>query len=369
MTAGMRLKSSPTSISTNLRYDSLTLMKTEAAVLREIGKPLSLEELEIPELQRGQVLVKILYSGVCGRQYNEWKGYYGEDKFLPHTFGHEGSAIVEKVGQDVETVKPGDYVVLTWIKGKGIDAAPCKYKNNKGETINSGQISAFSNYAVVSENRMVKVPKELPPDIAAPLGCAIPTGVGIVKNTLKAGKGSSIAIFGVGGIGQCAVIGARLAGCKKIIAVDIYDNKLELAKEFGATHIINSKKENPVSKIKELTDGKGTDFAVEATGVAKAMEQAYESVKAPGRVALTGNPRKGETITIDPYGLIYGKELMGTKIGETYRNEEIHEYAKMCINGELKLDKLITSKYGLSDINKAFDDLEKGKIARALVKF
>ena len=343
-------------------------MKTKAAVLRETGKELSIEELEIPELQHGQVLVKVLYSGLCGRQLNEIKGYYGADKYLPHTLGHEGSGIVEKIGPGVSTVKPGSYVVLTWIKGNGIDALPCKYKNNSGETINSGQISTFLQYAVISENRMVKVPKKLPSGVAAPLGCAIPTGVGIVKNTLKAEKGSSIAIFGVGGIGQCAVMGASISGCNPIIAVDIHDNKLELAKEFGATHAINSKKEDAVAKIKELTGGKGVDYAVEASGVPRVMEMAYESLKNPGVAALAGNVRKGEKISIDPYDLLFGKRIIGTQIGETYKSEEIPMYADLYLKGKLKLDKFITQKYALDEINKAFDDLDKGKIVRGLIE-
>ena len=368
MTAGMKSKSSLTSISTNLRYDSLTLMKTEAAVLREIGKPLSLEELEIPELQRGQVLVKILYSGMCGRQLNEIKGFYGEDKYLPHTLGHEGSGIVEKTGPEVSNVKKGDYVALTWIKGAGINAVPAKYTNGKGEIINSGQISTFGKYMVVAENRMAKIPKEVPPNLAPPLGCAIPTGVGIIKNTLQVGKGSSIAIFGVGGIGLSAVIGAGLAGCAKIIAVDIHESKLEIAKELGATHTINSKKEDAVAKVRELTGGKGADYSVEASSFPEVMEMAYNATAAPGKVALCGNIKKGQKISVDPHGLICGKILMGTDLARTYKNEEIPHYAKLYLEGKLKLEKLITHKYKLDDINKAFEDLEKGRIARGIIE-
>jgi len=344
-------------------------MKTKTAILREIGKDLVIEDLEIPELQEGQVLVKILCSGLCGRQLNEIKGYYGEDKYLPHALGHEGSGIVEKIGPGVTIVEPGDYVVLTWLKGKGINAAPCKYKNNKGEVINSGQISTFGQYSVISENRLAKVPKELPPELAPPLGCAIPTGVGIIKNTLKVEKGSTIAIFGVGGIGLCAVMGASIAECSTIIAVDIYDNKLEFAKELGATHTINSKNEDVVSKVKELTDGAGVDYSVEASGVAHVMEMAYESVKIPGKAVIAGNVKKGEKISIDPYDLLYGKKILGTSIGETYKNEEIPDYAELYLQGKLKLDKLVTHKYKFEDINKAFEDLDKGKIGRGIIVF
>ena len=162
---------------------------------------------------------------------------------------------------------------------------------------------------------------------------------------------------------------AALSGCSKIIAVDIHDNKLELAKEFGATHTINSSKGDAVAKIKELTEGKGVDYAVEASGVPRVMEMAYEATKIPGKTALAGNVRKGEKISIDPYGLLYDKQIMGTKIGETYKSEEIPEYAKLHLDGKVNLAKLISKKYQLSEINKAFEDMEKGMIARGLIEF
>ena len=342
-------------------------MKTKAAVLYEMGKELAIEELEIPELERGQVLVKVLYSGLCGSQLNEIRGRKGEDKYLPHTLGHEGSGIVIKIGTGVKGFKEGDYVVLTWLAGKGTGAPSCKYKKGS-QAINSGAISTFSEYAVISENRLVKISKKIPPDIAAVLGCAVPTGVGIVKNTLKPEKGSSIAIFGVGGIGLCAVIGAAFSGCGKIIAVDIYDSKLELAKELGATHVINSRNTDPCTKIKELTNNLGVNYAVEASGVAKVMEQAYESTSTPGKVALAGNVKKGDKISIDPYPLLFGKQLLGTSLGETHRAEDIPKYAQLYLDGNLKIDKLITHKYTLSEINKAFAELESGNMGRGLVR-
>jgi len=344
-------------------------MKTKAAVLREIGRELTIEELEVPPLEQGQVLVKVLYGGLCGRQLNEIKGYYGPDKYLPHTLGHEGSGIVQGIGPGVTSVVPGDYVILTWIKGKGINAPPCQYRNAGGQIVNSGQISTFCQYSVISENRMVKAPDSLPPAVAPPIGCAVPTGVGMVRNTLKVNRGSTIAVFGAGGVGLCAIIGASLEDCAKIIAVDLYDNKLALARELGATDTVNATDTDPVSTIKELTGGKGVNFAVEASGVPRAMEMAYAAVRAPGKVVLAGNVKKGETISIDPYDLLFDKRLIGTSMGDTYRNEEIPGYAEMYLRGKLKLDKLITHRYKFEDINKAFSDLEAGKVGRSVIEF
>ena len=159
-------------------------MKTKAAVLYETNKPLVIEEVEIPKLKDGQVLVKVLFSGVCGSQLNEIKGLKGEDKYLPHLLGHEGSGIVEEVGSKVTKVKKGDYVVLCWIKGSGLDAPSCQYTKDNIK-INSGAITTFNQYSIISENRLFKIPKEVPPYVAALLGCAIPTGAGIIKNEIR----------------------------------------------------------------------------------------------------------------------------------------------------------------------------------------
>jgi len=205
-------------------------METKAAVLYKINEPLVIETLRTPSLKEGQVLVKILYSGVCRSQLNEIKGLKGKDRFLPHLLGHEGSGIVEKIGGGVTKVKEGDYVVLSWIKGDGADIPSCQYYD--GDTmINSGAITTFSEYSVISENRIFKIPQKVPPDIAALLGCAIPTGAGIVKNTIKLKKRNTIAIFGIGGIGSSALLYAGSLGCSKIIAIDVSDFKLDFAKK------------------------------------------------------------------------------------------------------------------------------------------
>lgn len=342
-------------------------MKTKAAVLYEINRPLVIEELEIPPLKRGQVLVKVLYSGICHSQLNEIKGLKGEDKYLPHLLGHEGSGIIEEIGESVTKVKKGDYVVLTWIKGKGIDAGGSVYLKDNIK-INSGPIATFSEYSIISENRLVKIPKDVPTDVAALLGCAIPTGAGIVKNEINLKENDSLAIFGIGGIGSCALLYAKSLNCSTIIAVDIVDSKLEFAKEIGATHIINPRKENPIKKIKEITKGTGVDYAIECSGVKSAMEQAFESIKDKGKTIIAGNLKKGEKISIDPFELIKGKKIQGSWGGLTDPDIDIPYYIELYKKGLLNINALISDVISLDEINQGFKHLEEENKIRILIK-
>jgi len=340
-------------------------MKTKAAVLYQLGKPLIVEDLEIPELQEGQVLVEMLYSGLCHSQINEIDGMKGEDNFLPHLLGHEGSGIVREIGAGVNKVKEGDYVVLSWIKGSGKEVSNSKYQKN---TINSGAITTFNTYSVISENRLFKIPVEIPSKIAALLGCAIPTGAGIVKNEVKLNKEDAIAIFGVGGIGSCALLYASSRGASKIIAIDINDYKLDFAKKIGATHTINCLKENLAEKVKLITENEGVDFAIESSGVKTAMETAIDVIKNSGTVIIAGNLKKGEKIAIDPFELIKGKKIIGTWGGATNPDKDIPHYSEKYLEGKLPLEELITKIYSLEQINDAVQDLKEGKIIRGLIK-
>lgn len=217
-------------------------LKTIAAVLCEINRGLQIEELDIPGLMPGQVLVNIAYSGICHSQLNEINGLKGEDKYLPHTLGHEGSGIVEATGPGVKKVKPKDKVVLTWIKGSGADVPSSAYKRKNGSVVNSGAISTFLTKAIVSENRVVKIPDILPLKEAVLLGCAIPTGAGIVINNANISTGKSVAIFGMGGIGLSVLLAAKIKGASTVIAVDISEDRLRHASLLGATHTLNPEK-------------------------------------------------------------------------------------------------------------------------------
>ena len=343
-------------------------MKTRAAILYQINQPLQIEELMIPELKTGQVLVKIACSGLCHTQLNEIRGLKGEDKYLPHTLGHEGSGIVKAVGPGVRKVKPGDHVVLTWIRGDGSDVPSTIYQRSNGAVVNSGAISTFMEYAVISENRMVAIPKEMPLREASLLGCAVPTGAGIVMNTAKVPAGSSVAIFGIGGIGVSAVLAADLVHAAPIIAIDLFDHKLEQARQAGATHRINAREQDPLTTIMEITGQRGVDYSIEAAGQRESMETAFQVVRDNGGLCvLAGNLPHREHISIDPFDLIKGKRIVGSWGGETQPDRDIPMYVELYLSRKLKLDRLITHSYSLDNINEALENLENGKIGRALI--
>ncbi|MAE43043.1 alcohol dehydrogenase [Candidatus Woesearchaeota archaeon] len=343
-------------------------MKTRAAILEELGKPLKIEEIEIPELKSGQVLVDIAYSGVCHTQVLEARGYRGEDKFLPHCLGHEGSGIVREIGPDVEKVKNGDKVILSWMQGHGINVPGTVYKRGN-DNINSGGITTFSKQSVISENRLTVIPKDSKISLkdASMLGCALPTGIGAVKNVAKPKKGQSIAIFGAGGIGLCAIMGAKIEECNPIIAIDIIDKKLEESKAIGATHTINATSKDPVKELKNICPN-GIDFAIESSGITKVMKQALESVKMRGGKAIVvGNAHHGETLNLDPHQFNLGKSILGTWGGDNDPDEDFSKYIEFVTSGKIELSNFTSKVYDLENINKALDDLENGKVLRPLI--
>jgi S-(hydroxymethyl)glutathione dehydrogenase/alcohol dehydrogenase len=297
----------------------------------------------------------------------EVRGKRGPDRFLPHTLGHEGSGTVLEVSTGVTKIKPGDHVVLSWIKGSGADVPSTVYQSAEGP-VNSGAISTFMHHTVTCENRVTPIPDAMPLREAALLGCAIPTGAGIVLNTAGVRPGNSVAVFGVGGIGLSAVLAADLVHATTIIAVDVFDHKLEQAQQVGATHLINAGQQDPLANILEITSGRGVDYAIEAAGQRETMETAFKAVRDDdGLCVLAGNMPHGERISLDPMDLIRGKRIVGTWGGESRPDRDIPLYVDLYLAGKLKLDVLITHEYRLEDINEAFDDLEQGKVGRALI--
>lgn len=339
--------------------------------MTKLNRPLEIiSDIKYPKLGKGQVLVKLAYSGVCHSQLMEVRGRRGADAYLPHLLGHEGSGKVIEVGEGVSKVKPDDLVVLGWIKGAGLDGGGVRYRCAcMSQDVNAGGVTTFNEYALVSENRIVPLPAGVPLDVAVLFGCAVPTGAGIMTNDLRPAPGSSVAVFGLGGIGMSALMATMLFDCTKVIAVDVSAEKLALATSFGATHTINVAQEDPVSEIRSLTGGLGVDYAVEASGQVSVIEQAFESVRRGGGVCVfASHPEHGKRISIDPYELICGKQIRGSWGGSSNPDRDIPIFAKLYLEGRLPLEKLITNRYPLEAINEALDDLEHHRVGRPLIE-
>jgi S-(hydroxymethyl)glutathione dehydrogenase/alcohol dehydrogenase len=341
-------------------------MKTTAAILVELARPLEIVDLEIPPLKPGQVLVEVAFSGVCHTQVMEARGQRGPDRFLPHCLGHEGSGIVRELGPNVSRVQPGDRVVLSWIKGSGGDVPGTQYGWN-GKTVNSGGITTFSRMSVISENRLTRLDPELPFDLAALLGCAIPTGAGMAFNTAAVRAGQSVAVFGVGGIGLCALSAAAACGATPLIAVDRQPDKLRIARELGASHTVCVTESNPVETILKICPG-GVDIAIEATGRAAVMQQSLEAIRSQGgTTVIAGNAPQGEFWQFDPRQLNQGKRILGTWGGDNVPDRDFPRYQRLLLAKKLPLQCLISRRYSLQNINQALDDLEAGIVPRPLI--
>ena len=342
-------------------------VRFRAAVLRDLKSPLTLETIETHGLQKGQVLVRLSYTGVCHSQLMEVEGARGPDRFLPHLLGHEGTGVVVDVGPGVTKVVPNQKVVLGWIKGHGLDAMGIQYKSGNG-LINAGGVTTFNEYAVVAENRLVALPESIPMDLGVLLGCALPTGAGIVMNNVQPEYEKTFAVFGLGGIGMSALMATLLYNPKTLIAVDVSEEKLKLAQELGATHVINPKNTNALEAIREITGGNGVDYSVEAAGLATTIEQAFQSVrKFGGLCVFASHPHHEEKIKLDPYDLICGKQLKGSWGGGSKPDEQIPLFGKLYAEGRLPLEKLITKRYKLADVNEALLDLKLGRVGRPLI--
>lgn len=341
-------------------------MKTIAAVLEKTNHPLVLWELEIPPLEPGQVLVDVKYSSICHSQLNEIRGRKGEDRFLPHTLGHEGGGVVLEIGPDVTKVKAGDTVVLTWIAGQGKNVPACRYRHGD-RLVNSGAVSTFVRHAVISENRLVPI-DGMPLELMPLLGCAIPTGFGLVRNKLSPEPGSSLCVWGVGGVGLSVVLGAKAMNCGMIIAVDVRAEKLQMARDLGATHTVDGTKD-AVGAILELTGGRGVDHGVDCAGLVQTIEAGYAAVRrAGGHFVVAGNPPAGQKISLDPFDLIAGKKISGTWGGETRVDVDLPAYRDSFLQGNLPLAQLITHREKLHGINEGVAMMEAGLTCRVLIE-
>lgn len=344
-------------------------MRFRAAILVEQKKPLVLEDLEVPRLKLGQVLVRMLVSGICGSQVGEIEGVKGPDRFLPHLLGHEGCGEVLEVGEGVRHVKAGDRVVLHWRKGAGLESVPPVYESPAGK-VNAGWVTTFNEYAVVSENRVTGVPAGLEPEVAALFGCAVTTGFGVVNNDARLGIGESIAIFGAGGIGLNIVQGAALAGGNPIIALDRFNDRLDLARALGATHVINVTTCDAAEEIRGIVGHDGVDVAVDNTGNVEVIALASRITNAHGRTVLVGVPPQGSTAAISTMPLHFEKRLVGSHGGASRPAVDIPRYVRLVEHGRLSLARLVGGRYPIDEINHALADMTTGRVAgRPMIRF
>jgi S-(hydroxymethyl)glutathione dehydrogenase/alcohol dehydrogenase len=337
-----------------------------AAILAQSRAPLVVDEIALPDaLDVGQVLVRLFYTTICGAQINEIDAVKGPDKFLPHLLGHEASAQVIEIGPGVTSVKPGDTVVLHWRPSQGIQSRTPAYAW-RGSRLNAGWVTTFNDHAVVSENRMSVIPSDFDRKIAPLFGCAVTTAAGVVNNDAKLKVGESVAVLGVGGVGLNVVQFAALAGGNPVIAIDLLDHKLEMARARGATHAINAAKVSDVAAaVRAIVGDKGPDKVIETTGVKGVIEMAYDLTHPDGTCVLVGVPH--EKVTISTLPIHFDKVLTGSHGGDARPHVDIPRIIRLVAAGRLSFDGIITHEFPLADINAALDLVRSGQAGRVLV--
>ncbi|MGH7955608.1 MAG: zinc-binding dehydrogenase [Opitutaceae bacterium] len=342
-------------------------MRTSAAILVEQRKPLLIDEVELPAPGYGQVLVQVKASRICGSQLGEIEGVKGQDKYLPHLLGHEAGGIVLEIGPEVSHVQPGDRVVLHWRPGAGIQAAPSQYRLGS-QTVNAGNITTFQTLTVVSENRVTRVPPDTDFEIAALLADTLTTGFGAVTREAKVMIGEVVVVIGVGGIGLGTVLGAHFAGAHPVIAVDIHDHKLAKAREFGATHTINTRREDLVEAVQRILNGPA-DVVFDVTGNSGVIEQAWKITGPQGRLILVGVMRHDQQLSLNTLPLHHGKMLTGSEGGSSQPQHDIPRYLRMIRAGRFDPRGMISHRCKLPGVNDAIAAMRAGESIHTMIHF
>ena len=369
-------------------------MKTRAAILEQLNTPLVIEEVELDDPKDDEVLVKLVATGVCHSDIHCIKGDLATPP--PVVLGHEGAGVVERVGRNVTEVKVGDKIIATvapycgkcpacmmgvptscethpqtaMLMGSMTDGTKRLKRKNGDELSHFMAQSSFAEYAIMHESATIKVREDAPLDIVCLLGCGASTGIGAVINRAKVRAGSSVAVFGCGGVGLAAIMGAMLVGAHPIFAVDLLDSKLEMAKELGATNLINASNDDPVMRIAAECNG-GVDYSFEAIGNPALMTQAFNSVyPRPGGMALVlGLAPIGATFPIEAWRFMREITITGCTVGSIRPRIDLPHYIELFMAGKLPLDKLISAQYPLERINDAINDTLNGNIVRGVITF
>jgi S-(hydroxymethyl)glutathione dehydrogenase/alcohol dehydrogenase len=327
-------------------------MKTKAAILVEQKSPLVIDEVEIPALGYGQVLVQLKVSRICGSQIGEIDGVKGPDKFLPHLLGHEGGGIV----------------VLHWREARGIQSRPPKY-DWKGQTAHAGYITTFNDYAVVSENRLTPIPREVDFEVAALLADTLTTGFGLINNDAHLKLGESVVVIGCGGIGLGVLLGAKLAGACPLIAVDLFPHKLDLALSVGATRAINSKEVDFVEAARDILGGNLADVVIDGTGNPAVLEKAFGLAGPQGRCVGFGVMASDRKLTLNTLPLHLGKVLTGSHGGSSRPDEDIPRYLRMMKHNLFQVKNFVSHRLPLEEVNGAVEKMRSGEVVHAMIHF
>jgi NDMA-dependent alcohol dehydrogenase len=357
-----------------------------AAVLNNTNEPLAVETLAVRDPREGDVLVRLGASGVC---HSDLHAITGDIPMpIPCVLGHEGAGVVEAVGPGVQRVKPGDHVVLNWVPFCGacwycesgnaylceagyVKAMAAEVFHRNGTSVGQfAGVGSMAEYTIVPESGAIAIGTDIPLDRACLIGCGVMTGVGAVINTARVQPGQSVAVFGAGGVGLNVVQGAVLAGAHPIIAVDLNERKLSFAKQFGATHTVKGGASDPVEAIKELTGGRGVDFAFEVIGLPEVVAQAFMAVRRGGKAVVVGVPPATATVSVPGFLLpLAEKSLIGSLYGSASMARDVPRLIGLYRAGRLKLDELITRRYAIAQVNEAFEAMKKGEVARGVITF
>ncbi|MEX1021680.1 MAG: Zn-dependent alcohol dehydrogenase [Dehalococcoidia bacterium] len=356
----------------------------KAAVLNAARTPMTLEDIKIDEPLAGEALVKVMAAGVCHSDLHFIDGIYPGR--YPQILGHEVAGVVERVGDGVTMVKPGDRVILGFVQPCGhcgyCDSGrpslcqtpsttrpqdqPARTREDGTPVTAMTNVGGFAEYSITPAVGLVKVPDDVPMDIAALVGCSVTTGYGAVVNTAGVEPGTTVAVIGAGGVGLNIIQSARLAGASRIIAVDMVEHKLATAKEFGATDTVNAGDEDAVKKVRELTGG-GVDYAFEAIGLKATSEQAYEMVGRGGTAVVVGMVPPMEQISVSGMIWMQEKTLKGSFYGSARFHTDMPRILSLYRQGKLNLDGLVSRRYPLDQINEAFDALRNGEVSRSVL--
>jgi len=344
------------------------------------------EEVEIDPPQAGEVRVRMAACAICHSDVHEVRGEWGGT--VPVVSGHEAAGVIEAVGAGVTRVKPGDHVVVSLLRQCGacyyctigkpyrcekvfaLDSES-RLRNREGVSLRHGiRTAAFAEYAVVEQSQVVAIPETIPLECAALLACGVITGLGAVTNTAGVETGSRVAVVGCGGVGLNAIQGAVLSGASQIIAVDILENKLAAAKEFGATHTLNARQDDVVQAVLDLTEGRGVDYAFATVGSSRAIEQIINMIHKSGTAVIVGLPANNEAMfSVNSHHMVDGRTITGSPMGSTRLFVDIPRLVQLYQEGRLKLDELITKRYPLAQINEAISSMERGEALRNVIVF